>query len=1078
YRLRYTSVDEHGGKLEVQRELLIADAQTRFALPALLKVEQSSIDSGGVARVLATSGLASQPLWLEIYADRKLVERRVLPVGGPALQEIKLGPERRGGIGLVLVGLRDYQALEQSGSVFVPWDDRTVQIELASFRDTLRPGQHETFRVRVHAADKARTPLLAAELLGYMYDRSLDVFAPHQPPNPLELYPRRTQTAHTRWGLGSSSGSMVFTRDPWFTLPEGVALHGDELDFPLAYSFGGPGRRGHGLGGGRYKLALQAAPMPVMSAPASSGARALSRSAAAPELAEAQIAADQDGKAAPPAAEQAAAAKEVRSNFAETAFFLPSLVTDNDGSATLEFTVPDSVTAWNVWVHAITRDFRFGTTRRETRSLKDLMVRPYLPRFLRELDDVALKVVVQNASKQPLSGELTFEAFDPATQQSLATELGVQPAKQPFTVAAESSTNLTVALKAPRRVGDVALRVVGKAGGLSDGELRTLPLLPSRLHLVQSKFATLRGEGSSRKLQLPDLSAHDDSSRQHEQLVVTVEAQLFMTVLKSLPFLIDYPYECSEQTLNRFLSAAIVARTFEKYPAVKRMAADLVKQRDRLLASFDAPDPNRVTQLEESPWLVESRGGPELDEHLLKVLDPPVAEKERDRALSRLQQLQHPDGSFPWFPGGRPSPYMTLYLLIGLSRAAEFDVAVPRELVHRAWGYMAEHFRTDLGPQLAKRELSPEIATLLAYATSGFPDPSWLANAFTKEQLRQVLDYAFSRWKELPPLLKAALSTALIRAQRKPDAKLVWDSVMDSAKTTEDEGTFWKPEDYSWLWYHDTIETHAFAVRTQLELGPEDPKLDGLVVWLLLNKKLNHWKSTRATAEVIYSLVKYLDHKSALGSREVVTVGIGNQPKRELVFEPDRYTGKSQVRIAGADVRPEMATIQVDKRGAGVAFASATWHYATDKLPEEGRGDLFQVRRTYFRREAMGAETKLVPLADNTLLHPGDEVEVQLEISARASAEYIHLRDPRAAGLEPPIGVSGYHFDRGLAYYEEIRDSGHNFFIEWMPAGQYTLRYRLRANLPGHFRVGPATLQSMYAPEFSAFSAGHGIAIE
>ncbi|HKU44147.1 MAG TPA: hypothetical protein VJR89_38565, partial [Polyangiales bacterium] len=364
------------------------------------------------------------------------------------------------------------------------------------------------------------------------------------------------------------------------------------------------------------------------------------------------------------------------------------------------------------------------------------------------------------------------------------------------------------------------------------------------------------------------------------------------------------------------------------------------------------------------------------------------------------------------------------------------------------------------------------------FATSSFPDESWLGGAFTDAERRQMLDYAFERWKKLPPLLKAVLTLSLLRAQRKPDAALVFASVMDSAKTTEDEGTFWSPEDRAWLWYNDRIETHAFALRTLLELDERDPKLEGLVVWLLLNKKLNQWKSTRATAEVIYSLVKYLDKKSALSNREVVEVTLGTQPPQSLVFEPAQYRGKSQIRIDGPDVRPEFGNVTVKKTGKGVAFASLTWHYATDKLPEQSRGDLFRVERSYFRREGMGSEAKLVPLAEGAKLQPGDEIEVQLAISSRAQAEYVQLRDPRPAGLEPPIAVSKYHFDLGIVYYEEIRDSATNFFIEQLPAGQYTLKYRLRANLAGSYRVGPATLQSMYAPEFAGFSAGHRLVIE
>jgi alpha-2-macroglobulin len=697
---------------------------------------------------------------------------------------------------------------------------------------------------------------------------------------------------------------------------------------------------------------------------------------------------------------------------------------------------------------------------------------------VREADQVSLKVVVQNAGKEALSGTLSFELFDPKTDQPLNAEFGVKQASLPFQVGAQGSTNLTIPITAPRRVGDVAVRVSGKAGALSDGELRGLPLLPSRLHLVQSKFATLRGAGSERSLQLPDLADTTDTTRTNEQLVVTVDAQLFMTVLKALPFLVDYPYECTEQTLNRFLSAGIVSSVFQKYPAVKQLAADLVKRRDTLLDKFDKNDPNRTLQMEESPWLVEAQGGPKLDERLIKVLDPPVAARERDRALARLENMQTASGGFPWFAGGPPSPYMTLYLMIGMARATEFDIQVPKHVIARAWQYLAEHYRSDILKLVQSGTASAEMVTLLHYGIGSYPDASYVGGVFSAQEISQMLDYAYARWTKLPPLLKCVLATSLLRAKRKTDAAQVFASVMDSAKTTEDEGTFWQPEDRAWLWYNDHIETHAFALRTLLELNDKDPKLEGLVVWLLLNKKLNQWKSTRATAEVIYSLTKYLDKKGQIAEPETVTLKVGERQAAALNFVPTEYTGKQQLVIPGPEVKPQDARIDTQKSGKGVAFVSATWHYATDQLPSEGRGDLFKVKRSYFKRDGIGQESKITPLAENAALKPGDEVEVHLEIESRAQAEYVHLRDPRPAGLEPPVTVSKYKWDLGIVFYEEVRDSAQNFFIEWLPAGQYTLKYRLRANLAGQFRVGPATLQSMYAPEFAAFSAGHNLRVQ
>ncbi|HMF08395.1 MAG TPA: hypothetical protein VKJ00_04620, partial [Thermoanaerobaculia bacterium] len=271
----------------------------------------------------------------------------------------------------------------------------------------------------------------------------------------------------------------------------------------------------------------------------------------------------------------------------------------------------------------------------------------------------------------------------------------------------------------------------------------------------------------------------------------------------------------------------------------------------------------------------------------------------------------------------------------------------------------------------------------------------------------------------------------------------------------------------------------AFALRVLMELAPRDPRRDGLVQWLFLNKKLNQWKSTKATAEVIASLARYLKTEGALSAREAVSVSVGRE-KVSFTFEPDHYTGKhNQVVIPGDKIDPKTSsTVTVSKEGPGLAFASATWHFATDKLPTEERGDFFSVSRRYFKRESAASGFTLKPLAAGAAISPGDEIEVQISLRSKHAAEYVHLRDPRAAGAEPENVISRYKWDLGIAWYEETRDSGTNFFFEQLPAGEYTFKYRLRASMAGTFRVGPATVQSMYAPEFAAYSAGDVLTVK
>ncbi len=1059
YRLRYLTVDEFGAVFEMPREFLVAGRKTPLALPAVLAVESTSVPVGGTARFLVTSGLPDQTLFFDLYSAGQRVARRELSDRSPALVEIPVGEKDRGGFSVKLSALRDHQWMTLSQSVFVPWDDKELKVSFATFRDKLRPGARETWKVKVEAPKGSKSEQAAAELLAYMYDRSLDAFVGHYPPNPLSVYPNRAGTDWSRANLGEAS--FQYVREKFPDLPGYPYLKPDSLKFYGGYAIGGPGRRGVASGvAGEMRMSVEAVTV--------RGEAPLAAPAAKAALADSV--AETENAAVP---RPAAPAVALRSEFAEAAFWQPHLLTGPDGTASIEFTVPDSVTSWNVFVHAVTRNFQAGSVRKETKSVKELMVRPYVPRFLREGDRADVKIVVNNASDKQMSGQVAINILDPDTNASALAAFGVTPEKAslPFTVAAGGGTNVTVSLAAPKRVGLYAFKVTAVSGDTSDGELRPVPLLPGRVHLMQSRFTTLH-DRDHREMTFADLAKNGDPTRVDEQMVVTVDAQLFYSVLQALPYLVNYPYECTEQTLNRFVSTGIVSSLFRDYPAVAKMAEELSK-RDTRLETWDSADANRKMALEETPWLETAKGGRDTGLPLSRVLDPRAARAEREAALAKLRKAQTESGGFPWWPGGPPSPYMTVYILHGFANALEFGAEVPKDMVQKTWGYAGKDIRKSLDDCMAIDHGLCHFVTFVNYTLSSYPDESWYKPAFDEAYRKKLLDYSFARWKLHPPYLKGQLALTAKRMGRPVDAKLIWDSVMDSAKTERDLGTYWVPEDRSWLWYNDTIETHAFALRTLSELEPADPRRPGLVQWLFLNKKLNQWKSTRATAEVIYSLAHYLKKQGALGIREDATVTVGGQ-KTTFVFEPDRYTGrKNQVVVPGEKIDPKTtSTVVVEKEAKGLAFASATWHFSTEKLPEEERGDFFRVSRKYFKRESGAGGFVLKPLAEGAVVRSGDQVEVQISLRSKHAAEYVHLRDPRAAGLEPENTTSRYKWDLGIGWYEETRDSATNFFFEQLPVGEYTFKYRLRANMAGVFRVGPATVESMYAPEFAAYSSG------
>ncbi len=425
YRLLYETEDGFGGRFTLPHDFLVASPSATLPMPALLLAESPSVTVGGTVRLVATSGIPGETLFFDVVRAGHLAERRILTAGkDAALIEIPVTESDRGGLAATLTAVRDHQLLQQTATVFVPWDDRELKVSFATFRDRLRPGVKETWRVTVTGATPDHPLTGSAELLAYMYDRSLDLFAPHQPPSPLSLYPTRTRPVTSRVTLGQ--GQTLFLESTGFGgVPGWPVPRPDRLKFEEGYGIGGPGLRGRVVGG-----VAGGVPAPAMAMKAARGDQGVNAPSSLlaeegrPEDSLRKKEKDERGGKAVTAAEPPSPVT-LRSDFSETAFFMPQLLTGPDGSATIEFTVPDSVTSWNVWVHALTRDLRSGSLHRETRTVKELMVRPYVPRFLREGDEAELKVVVNNASERDLAGRVVLDVIDPETNASLLSEFGV-----------------------------------------------------------------------------------------------------------------------------------------------------------------------------------------------------------------------------------------------------------------------------------------------------------------------------------------------------------------------------------------------------------------------------------------------------------------------------------------------------------------------------------------------------------------------------------------------------------------------------------------------------------------------------
>lgn len=1077
YRIVYETKDAFEQEFKTQEEFIILNNKSKLNLPLELRVDKQDAHVGDMVKFFIHSGYEDQNLNFEIFHFNKLVySKRINSNKKKNFLKFKIKDKYRGGLTVRLYGIRDYIVLSRQLTINIPYVEKNLAINLERIRKIIYPGQKETWTIGISGFDKKgkkKALKEKAEVLAYMYDKSLDTFVMHNTPSfsMPSAYLNRYLSQPRYDGRSHQLGYW------WYSLPSGQSLYMNRINILNAYSIGGMGRRG-GFGGRgeRVNLALMdsaSSPVKKRSAKRQSMKEAVPmESGFAMDEAKSRVNEFTKG----PGTNEEKAIKKIRTNFSETAFFKPHLLTKKNGDVKLSFTVPDSLTSWNVWAHAVTKDFQFGSNMRTIESKKDLMVRSYFPRFLRQSDKVNLKIVVNNGGEKKLTGKFKFVIFD-SSDVDISKELKLDQKYilgDPFSIKSGESLSYTVSIHVPvNRLGQIKLKAFAEAGNFTDGEEKELNILPSRVHLAQSKFLTLKDK-EKREIIFNDM-IKQDKSLVHDSLVVKLDGQLFYSLLTSLPYIKDYPYVSSDQTLNTYVTASILGEAYSEFPKIAEMAKKMSTRKTKNEA-WNEKDPNRKLSLEETPWLEEARGG--ASEELLNSLRPEVVKALRKEKLSELLQFQTAIGGFSWFKGGPPSLQTTIYILNGFSRVSEFGGTIPKSEIQKAWGYVESEYRKMIS-WCIKHNSCYEAITFINFSLSSYSDKTYFEQFFPESLRKEMLEFSFKHWKRHSPQLKGMLSLTLSRMDRSADAKLVFGSVMDSAKTEKDLGTYWAPEEKSWLWYNDTIETQAYTLRTLMEVMPNDKRSGGLVQWLYLNKKMGHWKSTRATSEVIYSVLYYLKKKKMLSSTEEVSIKMGSIEK-DFKFNPEEYKGKDNfIVLKGDQIKPqEMHKITAQQKTKGISFVSATWHYSTEKIPSKAKGDLLAVKRVFFKREVVKNKVVLKPLSGGEEVRVGDQIEVQLSFKAKHEAEYIHLMDPRPSGFEPEASVSRYRWDLGVIRFEEVRDSGMNFFIEKLPVGEYVLKHRLRANISGIFRTHPAKLQSLYAPEFNAFSSGKIIEVK
>ncbi|MEC9080490.1 MAG: alpha-2-macroglobulin family protein, partial [Verrucomicrobiota bacterium] len=504
---------------------------------------------------------------------------------------------------------------------------------------------------------------------------------------------------------------------------------------------------------------------------------------------------------------------------------------------------------------------------------------------------------------------------------------------------------------------------------------------------------------------------------------------------------------------------------------------DLWKGTDALDSPLEKNEELKSLLLLETPWVREATDESQARRNVGILFDKNRLDTDAKQLFDQLKKAQNSDGSWSWMPGGRSNDYITLYVTIGFARLRhlgieDVNISLAVKALSRLDNWIQKRYDLiNRQGDLDKNNLNHTIALYL-YCRSFYLKDKPLPAA-NKTAFEYFAGQGKKHWLTLDNRQsKAHVGIALHRLSDTETPADIVKSILEHSVTNEELGMFWRDTEQSWWWYRAPIETQAMMIEMFNEITQNKEAVRDCQVWLIKQKQTQAWKTTKATADAVYSIL--LGGDNLLASTKLVDVSLGGKK-----VEPEKVeagTGFYQQKFGRGEISSALGQVQMTKHDTGVAWGSIHWQYLEDmsKVTPHKATPLRLAKEIYIRENKKTGEV-LNPL--NRDLKPGDELVVRLILRTDRDMEFVHLNDQRGSGTEPINVLSRYKYQDGLAYYESTRDASSHFFIDYLPKGTYVFEYPVKVFHRGRYQTGIANIQSMYAPEFNSHSASHWLKV-
>jgi alpha-2-macroglobulin len=930
--------------------------------------------------------------------------------GSVRIFKLPIKAEHRGGLTIRWFGVFDHRYRSGDVSLDVPWSDKKLHL-VVSIPPTAKPGE----KVRWSAQLRESNGTLAdAEGMIRVFDRSLNSLAPEQPLWVDSLYGSDAKADPFQ----SSHAPLAFSWLSQYVWPAPEALAPAQRP-PFFRSSASSGRMYRMMGLARSGVAKAAS---------NSAETMVSASADTTEAASAVV--------SPP----------LRSDFRETAHFSPQWQF-RKGKALIDFTFPDSMTDWKVSGYALDSHLRFATIESHVQTTQPFFGTLEAPRFFREKDQVEVVAVLHNTTSQKMSGSSSLSIRFAGAEKPVKTQSA-------FTIAPQSQTRVVFPISVPDGVGDAVMELSSLAGKLQDRSRLSLLQLPAKHRHVVSEVVALSTSRPSR------IQLSIDKKSRLESVTLQIDPPLVSVLLNALPFVLQTASESATGLSDRYVSLGLLQHLFQSFPEHRKLISKSLRRRTQL-APWDRTDPRRLALIEETPWVLESEGLSTLQERLGEPGSIAALQKS---TLAQLTALQTSEGGFAWLPGGSTDAFTTLYVLSRLAELRHFGIELPSALQEKALPYLQKQL-----PRWRELEHAAFPTLLLALRSMAllYPKAEW------SETSEKVLEAVHPTLATLSPYAKGIVADLYYRKGDVQKGDEALETALDGARESA-WGTYWSPEKASWNQNYDTLEKHCFFLRLLLEWKPTDPRVAGMVKWVLFNRKASQWKSTRHSVTAVLSLLDYrLKHTSLLSPQRIEWDWAN---KHETVSIRPNQAAPSPLKWTLHQPDRSALDASFSQKGNGETFVSLTAVAASSTVGNSSSGPLSVRSEFFLRAPNKTGNFDLTLLSAGSTLRIGDEVEQAIVLTAESPLEYVQVRTPRAAGMEPAERTSGWQWNP-LALYHEIRDTSDSAFISLLPKGEVTLRRRFLAQTAGEYCFGPTQAQSVYSPDISALNEGFRIRI-